>query len=169
MPCLKDGRVALGPTAEEFADAVMAPTIVAAELGLDNLQHEPAHSATTFRNGVQILYSFDNAKIHESAVSRGLLDMYDWKAAKDRLTLPPYSPDMHRVIEHSHGTATYAFRQWLYQNPDKNTLQDYKEGFEMVYKQVNTPAVIRKDVAGLTELYSWVHNNRGEMAPKKMR
>jgi hypothetical protein len=54
-------------------------------------------------------------------------------------------------------------------HPDKNTLQDYKEGFEMVYKQVNTPAVIRKDVAGLTELYSWVHNNRGEMAPKKMR
>jgi hypothetical protein len=145
----------------------MAVTIAIAEEKMEALEEGGKHDST-FASGVNILYSFDNANIHTCAVRAGMLDFYGW-TEDDRLPLPPYSPDMHRVIEHTHGTATAAFRKWLYENPDKRTVDDIKAGFEQVYREVNTPDAIAKDVAGLPELYSWIHANGGEMAPRKMR
>jgi hypothetical protein len=76
---------------------------------------------------------------------------------------------MHRVIEHTHGTATMLFRRWLYNNPGKHTIQQYKAAFEELYKQCTSAATISADVAGLPEMYAWIHSNAGNWAPKEMR
>jgi hypothetical protein len=86
-----------------------------------------------------------------------------------RVLLPPYAPDMHRVIEHSYGSAEIMFRKWLYNNPGKHTIQQYQAAFEELYKQCTTAAIISADVAGLPELYKWIHENEGNWAPAKMR
>jgi hypothetical protein len=147
----------------------MGPLIVTAEFLMGQLEESGEHTHTFKDGNVNLLYSFDNANIHISAIQNGMLAAYDWSEDKDRLALPPYSPDMHRVIEHSHGTGVNAFRRWLYQNPSKNTLQDYKEGLEMCYTKANTADVIARDVGGLKELYDWIYHNNGDMAPKEMR
>jgi hypothetical protein len=57
----------------------------------------------------------------------------------------------------------------LYRNPVPLSMQQYMELFEKAFKEANTPAVIRKDVAGLRELYTWVAQNGGCWAPKRLR
>lgn len=59
-----------------------------------------------------------------------------------RLLLPPYSPDMHRVIERTHGTAVVMFEKWLYQNPKKCTIEQYKRTFERIYKECSSADAI---------------------------
>jgi hypothetical protein len=73
------------------------------------------------------------------------------------------------LIEHSHGTGTAEFRRWLYQNPAKNTLEDYKEGYERLYRKKNGPETIGKDVAGLIKLHDWVYEHNGAYPPRDMR
>jgi hypothetical protein len=145
-------RAAAGPTAAEFADKVFGPTAAAAKTLLQD----------------------DSARIHTSAMKvdtatgNSMLSVHGF-TPELRVLLPPYAPDMHRVIEHSYGTAEIMFRKWLYNNPGKHTIQQYQAAFEELYKQCTTAAIISADVAGLPELYKWIHENEGNWAPAKMR
>ncbi|KAG2428017.1 hypothetical protein HXX76_012003 [Chlamydomonas incerta] len=86
----KNGAVAKGPTEEEFKE------FVAYTRAQWNRLEEGAQASET------PIYSWDNARIHRS-VREG-----DWEEAPFNITtadhtmLPPYSPDMHSVIELSH-------------------------------------------------------------------
>jgi hypothetical protein len=133
----------------------------------------PEHAAV-FKDGAPILYSFDSARIHTSCLTPDKISGKSLLAAHGftpelRVPLPPYAPDMHRVIEHTHGTAEMRFRKWMYSHPGKHTMEQYMAAFEELYKECTTAAIISADVAGLPELYSWIHNNAGNWAPSRMR
>jgi hypothetical protein len=121
--------------------------------------------------GVQPMISFDNDRIHTSALTTqaALLGNAGWDAATMRCPLSPWSPDMHRVIEHTHGLATLKFREWLYANPTEHTLAEYKAAFESLYRQCCTPSVIAKDVAKLPKIYTYVATHKGEWATYDLR
>jgi hypothetical protein len=160
-------RPAAGPTATEFAVKVLGPTVKAAKAKLKN---HPAIS-----KGTELLFSYDSARIHTSAMKlvdgasgKLLLETYGFKDTQ-RLLLPPYSPDMHRVIEHTHGTAVVQFEHWLYQNPKKCTMEEYKQAFETIYRKCCSARAIAADVAGLPELYNWIYHHDGNWAPNKLR
>jgi hypothetical protein len=160
-------RPAGGPTAAEFAEKVLGPTVKAAKAKLKN---HPSIS-----KGTELLFSYDSARIHTSAMKlvdaasgKLLLETYGFKDAQ-RLLLPTYSPDMHRVIEHTHGTAVVQFERWLYQNPQKCTMQEYKQAFEAIYRKCCSASAIAADVAGLPELYNWIYEHDGNWAPNRLR
>lgn len=158
---LQKHKPARGPTAEEFAKEVLCPAVEVAKTELIDMLDD----------GVQPLISFDNDRIHTSALKTQatVLSNVGWDAATMRCELSPYSPDMHRVIEHTHGLATLKFRQWLYQNPTKHSVAEYKSAFESIYRQCCTPDVIAKDVAGLPEVYNYVATHGGEWATDDLR
>ncbi len=56
-------RPALGPTAEEFVDEVLAPTMVA----MDKLLKGKAGKRSQISKRESVIYSFDGAGIHETS------------------------------------------------------------------------------------------------------
>jgi hypothetical protein len=160
-------RPAAGPTAAEFAEQVLGPTVREANKRL--------RGHADLSNGTKVMFSYDSARIHTSAMKlvdeasgKRVLAAYGFTDAR-RLLLPPYSPDMHRVIEHTHGTAELMFQKWLYENPKKCTIHQYKVAFEGIYRECCSAQAIAADVAGLPELYSWIYSHEGEWAPNRMR
>lgn len=87
LPQTKTGRPARGPTAQEFREV-----ITEARQAMIAKDMDPAH----------ITWSWDNAAIH------GSVEEGEWEDGPVRVTpdnhtmLPPYSPDMHCMIEQSH-------------------------------------------------------------------
>jgi hypothetical protein len=128
-------RPAAGPTAAEFAEKVLGPTASVAKKKLKG-------------KGAAVMFSYDSARIHTSATKlvdaatgKLLMAAYGFEESQ-RLLLPPYSPDMHRVIERTHGTAVVMFEKWLYQNPKKCTIEQYKRTFERIYKECSSADAI---------------------------
>lgn len=160
--CMQANKPAKGPTAEEFCKDVLCPVLEVAKNTLSEKLGE----------GVHPLISFDNDRIHTSALKRFATMLHDecgWDAATMRCSLSPYSPDIHRVIEHTHGAAMVKFRQWLYANPKKHTVEEYKAAFEAIYRECCSPTVIAADVAGMPEVYKAVVKNNGGWAPRELR
>jgi hypothetical protein len=145
----------------------MAVTMAAAKTKLQD-----AYPAK-FKGGATALYSFDGARIHQSALKRDkkgtcLLSKLGW-TAEMQVTLPRYAPDLHRVIEHAHGRAEQRFRRWMYHNPRNFTTEEYKQKFKEIFMQTNTAAVVKADVAGLHCVYEAVYMNGGSWAPSRLR
>jgi hypothetical protein len=170
---IKGYRLAAGPTAEEFAKRVMKPTIYAAK---NKLEDNPLWKDAFTEKGCaqRALYSFDGARIHESAAKedingRSLLSSFNGYTAALRVPLSPYSPDLHRVIEHTHARAVIKFQHWMYKNPKTHTIGQYKAVFQKQYEECCSAEVIAEDVAGLPELYNDVFHSDGHWAPRKMR
>jgi hypothetical protein len=89
--------------------------------------------------------------------------------AQFRLPLSAYSGDMHKVIEHAHGTVTAAFQKSLYQKPQLCTPEQYQEEMYSVAHKVVTPESVRKDVESLKPLYQTVIDIKGHWPNKKLR
>lgn len=161
---------AKAPTAEEFTTEVMAPLLQKVET---ELLHNPLYR-DHFKRGGKVKYSFDNASIHTAALEKdedghSLLGELGFDEKLHRLPLPPYSGDMHRVIEHTHGTAVRLFRNWLNHHPGKLTIEEYKQQFEEIYSNCITKESVQKDVKTLPALYKWVADNAGNYPPAEMR
>lgn len=161
---VQKGKAARGPTGQEVALEVLVPI-------LQRAQEELAGKLGKV-NGkkLQPRLSMDNPTIHQSAIKQYKEELKNagWKA-NTRFPLPTYSPDFHRVIEHTHGRAVLAFRKWLYDNPKKHTVGRYKAVFEQLYRKCCSADAIAADVAGLPELYAYVAANNGDWAPANMR
>jgi hypothetical protein len=138
----------------------MAPTLAA---GKQKLLDNPRHHAH-FQKDNKLWISYDNATVHWKAQSSPLLKSVQW----DRLPLPPHSPDMHKVIEHSHARAVKEFQQWLLDHPGHHSMEQYMFQFESVYRQCNKASVIKNDVASLPALYDWIWAHGGEWAPRAL-
>jgi hypothetical protein len=126
----KTRRPAAGPTAHEFAERVFKPT---AEAARKLLEKHPK----IFTDKEPALYSFDGARIHQTATHEdaagiSMLSPYGYSSSL-KAPLPAYSPDMHQVIEHSHGRAATAFRKWLYEPPQKHTAAVYKQVYKSLF------------------------------------
>ena len=99
----KDGteREAKSPTGQEVADFL-----------LDVQQKIEARSKLpSYPSKVKPVFSLDNAACHKAAKSL-LCKKHKGKFKQDSfLDLPPYSPDLHKVIEHVHGTICTKFKK----------------------------------------------------------
>lgn len=57
-----------------------------------------------------VMYSYDNPSIHKAAEE--MLEKMGI-TQNERVRLPPYSPDMHKVIEHAHANVARIFQNHL--------------------------------------------------------
>jgi hypothetical protein len=121
-----------------------------------------------YKQKVQPIFSYDGARHHTSNRLMAFLPAgYD---TADNFPLPPYSPDIHRVIEHAHGRATSEFQKWVYSNNMPGlTVDDYKREFESIYMKCCSAEVINADVEGLPELFDNIIENEGGWADAKYR
>lgn len=102
------------------------------------------------------IFSFDKPPIHggkdTSFPGRPVLQALGLEAPQN-FPLIPHSPDIHRVIEHTHARLVGEFNDWLYHNPsNKITTKEYKEKLVELFYGSPTVArseVITKDVFGL--------------------
>lgn len=166
----KRTRPAAGPTALEFTEEVMKPTMEAA----NKLLRGNPEFAEYFPEGASVLYSFDSARIHQSALSKdkegkSMLGAIGFDAEQHRVPLPPYSPDMHKVIEHAHGRAVNKFQDWLYKTPGPFTMKKYKKQFEKIFKECCTPSIVSADVDSLKGLYNEIRRVQGQLPARQMR
>ena len=113
----------------------------------------------------QPLFSFDNDPVHNAADAI-IPPTY-------RVPLPPRSPDMHKVIEHSYNWLTHTLKKGLLpccsiinrQRPF--SLAFWPKLVEGVYLSLPVEGV-RKDVMSLPDTYLWIANNEGKRAPRHL-
>lgn len=162
LPCLllqtAKGNPAKGCTNEEWSHVMQDIMAAAARLRLSG--EWPA--------GAPIIYSFDNDKIHQKPETLAALKIN----YKNRLPLPPYSPDMHRVIEYTVGRLKTAFRKWLYAHPGANTMEKYQDALTTIFfnkkkKSVADAETINKSVKRLPSLFKEILAAKGGWPPRK--
>lgn len=99
------------------------------------------------------IFSYDNTNLHDAAD-----EVVGPIGSPNRAPLPPYSPDMHKVIEHSYNFLTMKLNQGILheiaeQHAEKPFPPDYWPRLvEEVYRQYTTES-IRKDVRSLMDTY----------------
>ena len=108
------------------------------------------------------VYSFDNPRIHTDPATLWELMII---TNLNRLVLPPTSPDLHKVIEHSHGVICGRFQQWLNEDDTEFEMAGYCRVLQHIFHTKLTPESIQKDVETLTKTYEAVVERGGEKAP----
>lgn len=101
--------------------------------------------------GFQPLLSYDNDSVHTSPLA--CLPEHGVFSGRDRLVLPARSPDLHRVIERSHGRLCKRFIKQLHYQSGVRTAAQYIKQLELLFFKHESAEVISKDVAKLPELY----------------
>lgn len=135
----KKGQPARGITAPEFGQ--LLGTIKRAALKLYKQHHL----------GFRPLLSYGNDRVHTSPLA--CLPEHGVFSGRDRLVLPARSPDLHRVIEHSHARLCKQFIKLLHYQSDVLTAGQYIEQLRSLFFKHESVEVISKDVAKLPELY----------------
>lgn len=120
----------------------------------------------------------DNSDAHKEWAAGGVsvwLDNARWHGESQRMRpkvcpkIPPYSPDIMKVIEHPWNTIKREFRQRL--SADK-TITDLNEAaalFERVAHEVITPESVAKDVATVRDTLKAIQEAKGGHVPKRFR
>lgn len=154
LPCLllqtAAGNPAKGCTNEEWSHVMLDIMAAAARLRLSG----------DWPTGAPIMYSFDNDKIHQKPETLAALKIN----YKNRLPLPPYSPDMHRVIERTVGRLKTAFRKWMYAHPGANTMEQYQAALTHIFfnhKKVAGADTINRSVKRLPSLFKEILAAKG--------
>lgn len=118
----------------------------------------------------QPMISLDNASIHIKAVEdKEWLRQHPWGGR--RLPLPPYSPDIHKVIEHVHGTITNTFRERLraLKQPHGTVLEYYQEVEDIFYQKFSSDGVSRDQQSLQLTCREILKQNGGYPPQKKFR
>lgn len=155
----KKSKPAKGVTSREFCDVLAiiqdAASSKVAPL-LDASQQQ------------QLVWSFDNDRIHEGALAelrlRGLI------SSSNKAPLPPHSPDMHKVVEHCIGRLTTKVNAELADTEDVQQSVAYWKGRmeEFFFQQISAES-IAKDVASLRATYQAIVQVQGAWPAKKHR
>lgn len=171
--CLQNlaGKPAGGPTAEEFADFIKD-----VDKEMRARIEDPTHAHSIHElwphdddgNQLDPLYSYDNTNIHEAAWQFfGGMDIL-------RYPLPPYSPDMHKVIEHVHAIICTALRSWITHEEEHapgevvhGTL--YMDKLTEIFNEKIQPSSIKKDCMSLVATYRAIIHSDGSYPPKRFR
>jgi len=113
---------------------------------------------------MQPIFSYDNIKLHEGA--EGVID------PSERAPLPPYSPDMHKVIEHVFNWLSEAFRVHVLAAIIADNhggkiyrLQTWYKIIEGLTKAYETEWV-QADIKTLKSIYAVIIENEGRHAPR---
>lgn len=97
-------------------------------------------------------YSRDNASWHQWADLGGI-----GINSEDLFPLPPYSPDMHKVIEHVVNNTWQRFQEYLLEHPSITTPAKVRAAFEHVFYTCNKVCSISQDIDSLPATYTVVH------------
>ena len=158
------GKIAKGPTAEEMKGVIR-------KIWKDIRAHPLFNQIKD-----QLLWSWDNAPVHHAA-------MKDWGKATswnklegiggELLWVPPWSPDLHQVIEHAHANTVRNFRDWLDANahePVKSSVMEYVDVIRKCFREGNTQAIVAAGVAKLQKVvYEEVIKAEGGYIPATHR
>ena len=121
------------------------------------------------------IWSMDNAATHQKAAAdKG------WKLISDGGTKPPgalrtvqppaYSPDLHKVIEHVHGTVRSAFRKVVLKDKQPRAgIEAYWALLQQLFYSHVTASSVSRDVASLAETYEQVIKLDGAYPAAKYR
>lgn len=146
--------MARGPTAEEFRDFIKE---CIAEWRRRGGQGAP-------------IFSWDNPKIHGS-VEAG--DWADLGITMDTHTqLPPYSPDMHSVIETSHAVLMAHMQQYINDrnSNDDDTTATYIEALKENFHKCLSPRWAARATRRLfVKVLPAILKAQGQYPPKKLR
>ena len=144
--------MAAGPTTEE----VIKEVLMRIKALMDEYAKRPDLAAVLELTGGKWRYSWDNDGIHKP-IKPEELDM-------ERIELPPYSPDLHCVVEHAVANTWKEFnkrKRRLPPNPTMPMLKDcLVESFEVAADQL----VIYGDTMRLPQIYRVVGTDKGEPA-----
>lgn len=120
LPQTKKGKPARGPTEQEYRLVIMEARKKLIDMGMN-----PAH----------ITWSWDNAAIH------GSVEDGEWEKGPTRITtdnhtmLPPYSPDMHCMIEMSHAVVCKKLQKFVNELKSKSeTLPNLQTYIDKLYE-----------------------------------
>lgn len=106
----------------------------------------------------QVLYSYDNPRIHQGAQD----DLEEIGISPlDRVPLPPYSPDMHKVIEHIHSNLGKALKRRLDEDSRICKPKHYAEVLQEEFYKMDT-ASIQSDIKSLKKTYNEIARRGGE-------
>ena len=114
-----------------------------------------------FPDGVR--WSWDNAPWHGDAARALKLP------ARQRHTLPPNSPDMHKVVEHQHALIKREFRKRLTVQRDVDTPAKAAALLTSVVNDVVKKASVEADVCSLPATYCAIIEAGGGWPPAKYR
>lgn len=120
-----------------------------------------------FKDNRGLLYSYDNPIIHNSEDTEELLEQIGILQT-DRVHLPKYSPDFHKVIEHVHGWLKRKFREKLLQEPDLKP-EDYPKVLFQCFNELSAKSVALDVESLLNELYPAVIDADGDWVLSYLR
>jgi hypothetical protein len=134
----------------------------------DKLKAHPLIPAN-FRPYFLPLWSLDNAPVHKAAISMA----WPNKPAGlfNSVSPPPYSPDLHKVIEHVHARVCTEFMDWIVKHPNivYNTIEEYFARLENIFYSVITAEIVKKDVQSLQLTFAKVVEAQGGYPAPKFR
>lgn len=113
----------------------------------------------------RVLWSYDNDKIHQDITLQAALKV----GGRARAPLPPYSHDIHRVVEHALGRLKRAFNLWLYTHPGKRTMEGYMAAVQDIFYTQITAKSIRREVKKLPSVYRAIKEAKGDWPPRKFQ
>lgn len=123
------------------------------------------------------LFSWDNNHSQTAKVVDKKLFFHDTPLASGetyniddhKIPIPPYSPDMHRIIEHVFNRLVHNLYARIYRFPEQfKTPKDVADLLVHAFFEM-TAESIAKDVEQMPELYAWLVNNGGKWPPRGMR
>lgn len=150
-PCTQDGEESVGLTAAEFK-VLMAKLIAEAEACIPRM---PA----AFPLG-RIIISCDNASAH--------CEFQRERPDADLNTIPPHSPDIHKVVEHPLGPFNKAWYKEFSMDRKCTTCESSMALASRILRR-HSAAAIHKDIKTLPATLQAIVNAGGDWAPPALR
>ena len=158
-------RYGKGPTAAEFKDVMDLFGKKAREVMAKVTNSDPDHLPADY----EPIFSYDNTNIHHDAAA-----VIGEPGTGSHALLPPYSPDMHKVIEHIFNSVSYilfanAIPKLVAKLGSKPTPPPsifWDKVYEVFFQYGRDHlAGIQKDIESLDKTYRWIIDHGGLRAP----
>lgn len=108
----------------------------------------------------QLIYSLDNDSAHKKALP--LLEEAGVLNSSNRAPLPALSPDMHKVVEHTHALLMHHFNEMLETVDDSpRSVEFYIEKLREIFFREVTAEIITKDTRSLRATYKAIKAANG--------
>ena len=122
------------------------------------------------------IYSFDNPSIHTSnleymqqlGLAAGKVGT-ELVATSAWLKLPAHSPDLHRTIERVHARICEQFQEWMDDDCQLYSVQEYCQKLQQIFWKTQTGACIRGCMKDISALYEHVVELEGGIPERKYR
>ena len=124
----------------------------------------PYVSPELFRGGEAVIMSYDNPAIHKAAAEELEAAGFD---QKDKLFLPEYSPDIHKVVEHVHGQIKQEFRRRLAKDTRLKSPEQMVRLLKSVFNGIKAES-IKKDVLSLYATFDAIIEADGDFVCKAL-